>query len=198
MLSKYKVSLILVFVGIIFAIGGVVLSRSGIFDESKVEIIENGSKMEATPNLTEKIVVEIAGSVEKPGVYKIDKGNSRIDDLLVMSGGLSKDANREYVSKNINKAIKLSDGQKIYIPSIYEQKDVLSAKAEVSQDFISDNKININEASLEVLDTLPGIGQVYAKSIIEQRPYSEISELVSRGVIKQSLFEKIKDRIVVF
>ncbi len=114
---------------------------------------------------------------------------SRIDDLLVVAGGLSIEANRDYVSKNINRALKLSDGQKIYIPTINEKSDIASFKTQ---------SININNASLEELDSLSGIGPTLAKSIIEQRPYSNIDELQSKGILKKNVFEKIKDKITAY
>jgi len=58
--------------------------------------------------------------------------------------------------------------------------------------------MNINTVSLQTLDSLPGIGPVYAQNIIEHRPYSDVQELVSKGAIKQSLYDKIKNLISVY
>src|SRR3989304_2203822 len=57
---------------------------------------------------------------------------------------------------------------------------------------------NINSASKSVLEDLNGIGPVYAQKIIEQRPYSNIEELVSKKVIPKSTYEKIKNEISVY
>ncbi|HKC04714.1 MAG TPA: helix-hairpin-helix domain-containing protein, partial [Patescibacteria group bacterium] len=93
----------------------------------------------------------------------------------------------------------------IYIPKLNEQSQQLSAKIVLgdqtaSSGFSSDNieKVNINTASLSQLDSLPGIGPTYAQNIIEQRPYSNTTELVSKGAIKQSLYDKIKDKISIY
>jgi competence protein ComEA len=56
--------------------------------------------------------------------------------------------------------------------------------------------IDINSASADELDTLPGIGPALAKKIIDNRPYRAKNELVSKKVIPQSTYAKIKDQIV--
>ena len=52
---------------------------------------------------------------EKPGVYRLSQ-DDRIDDALIVAGGVSASADREWMEKFLNRAAKLSDGQKIYIP----------------------------------------------------------------------------------
>lgn len=57
-------------------------------------------------------------------------------------------------------------------------------------------KLDINSASFKDLKSLPGIGDVYAKKIIAGRPYKAKSDLVSKGILPQSIYNKIKDMIV--
>lgn len=168
--------------------------------QTKVEILDATTEKSDSKNIT----VEIAGEVIRPGVYKIPDG-SIIDDLVIIGGGFSGSADRVWVEKYLNRASKLTDGQKVYIPKVNEQSNVLSAKNDgvdqtVSSQNSTDSKllININTASLTQLDSLPGIGQVYGQSIIEHRPYSTINELLSKGVLKQSVFNKLKDLISVY
>lgn len=176
----------------------------------KIDIFSTGDKVEvlnstnAGPEGPQDIVVEISGSVEKAGVYKMKNGD-RVDDLLITAGGLSIDADREWVTKNINRASKLSDGQKIYI---YSQTEVTSANKnegiKLDQGILGaesqslGNLTNINTASLSKLIELPEIAQKRGEKIIEHRPYSDIQELVSKGVITQNIFEKIKNEISVY
>ena len=195
-LLKNKLVLAFIFLGIIFAGIGIFFIRRN-SGSSKVEILE--PKEETS---LQEIVVEVAGAVEKPGVYKFQNG-ARVDDALIAAGGLSFSADREWVEKMLNRAAKLTDGQKIFIPD--KQSSVLSAKKNEEYQNVSSNfsapggsLVNINTASAKELDSLPGIGQVYAQKIIEQRPYSNLEELVSKKVIPQSLYEKIKDKITVF
>ena len=57
--------------------------------------------------------------------------------------------------------------------------------------------ININTASFEELDTLPGVGKVIGQKIINNRPYSSIEELQTKKIVNKSTYEKIKDLITV-
>jgi competence protein ComEA len=56
--------------------------------------------------------------------------------------------------------------------------------------------MDINSASAEQLKSLPGIGDAYSKKIIDGRPYANKSQLVSRKVIPQATYDKIKDQII--
>lgn len=138
----------------------------------------------------EKIVVDVEGAVISPGVYSISS-KSRILDALAAAGGLSEDADRDWVEKNINLAKKASDGVKIYIPRTGEL--VLSETS--SSIGTAGPVININTASATDLDSLPGIGTVTSQKIIDGRPYGQIEELLSKKIVGQATFDKIKDKI---
>lgn len=166
------------------ALGYIFFRNGELPSSSKIEVLDASSEVK---NDVTQLVVEISGEVQKPGVYKLPNG-SRIDDLLIASGGLSGNADRELVAKNINRAAKLLDGQKIYIPPL---RQGFAGQGEVTNIGLT----NINTADLKTLDLLPGIGQVYAQNIIEHRPYSEISELVSKGAMPSNVYEKIKEKI---
>ena len=57
-------------------------------------------------------------------------------------------------------------------------------------------QVDINTASAAQLQAIPGVGDTYAKRIIKNRPYSSKDQLVSKGVLPQGVYNKIKDRIV--
>jgi competence protein ComEA len=196
-LFKYRYYLLVFLSGLILiGFGAFFWQNKSHLSSNKVEVLEGTTESQETSFL----VVEITGAVEKPGVYKLPQ-NSRTEDLLVMAGGFSADADRNWVDKNINRAAKLSDGQKVYI----YQSGVLSAENSGQYQSASgtwgsgqENLVNINAAGLSELDELPGIGPVYGQNIIDHRPYSKIEELTEKGVLKTSVFEKIKNLISVY
>jgi competence protein ComEA len=136
--------------------------------------------------------VDIEGAVVIPGVYKLTQ-NSIIQDALVASGGLSAAADRDWVSKNINLAAKLSDGAKIYIPKIGEI--TTSSPQTSTTDTSTSALVNINTASSDALDALPGVGPVTVDKIVNGRPYQNINELLDKKVVSSKVFSEIKDKI---
>lgn len=140
------------------------------------------------------IAVDVGGAVIKPGVYELKIG-ARVNDVLIISGGLSVEADRDWVEKNLNLAAKVTDGQKIYIPS----------KGETNQDeplykgssFVTD-KININTATIAELDSLWGVGEATARKIVDNRPYGAVEELLTKKSVKGNVYEAIKDNVSVY
>ena len=129
------------------------------------------------------IMVDLSGAVLQPGVYELER-SSRINDLLIKAGGLSAEADRDWVARNLNLADKLTDGQKFYLPFQGEES--------------SEDKININQASLSQLESLPGIGEKRARDIVEGRPYGVIDDLVNKGIISASVFAGMQEIIAVY
>jgi competence protein ComEA len=58
------------------------------------------------------------------------------------------------------------------------------------------DKIDINTATADQLKAVPGIGDAYSKRIIDGRPYTAKNQLVSRGILPQGVYDKIKDQII--
>ena len=141
-----------------------------------------------------QVTVDVAGAVEKPGVYKMPSG-SRIGDALVSAGGLSAEADREWVAKTLNLAEPVKDGGKIYIP---EKSQIINSQMANGEQGKSTNLININTASVGELDSLPEIGEARAKAIIANRPYGSSAELVSKAKIPASVYAKIKDLVSIY
>lgn len=201
-LIKYKLQILFLLVGLIFLGSAILLIKNDFFAPTKIEILDE--KVEGISDAKKEIIAEVSGAIEKPGVYHLPV-NSRIDDLLIEGGGLSGEADRVWIEKNLNRAAKLTDGQKVFIPSLNEQSQGESANKTIgginvaqSYNIPDSNLLNINTASLVELDTLSGIGPVYAQKIIDNRPYSNIEELISRKVLPQSTFDKIKSSINIY
>lgn len=186
--GKYWLPIALALLGLIFFVYGLIslLGSASKTNEIKFE------HEDLTASKESNIIVDVEGSVVNPGVYKLNQ-NSIIQDALVASGGLSSDADREFVSKNINLASKLIDGAKIYIPRVGERTSEVKGVSDASVGII-----NINDASAETLDTLPGIGSVTANKIITNRPYLTIDELLDKKIVSSKVFTQIKDKITAY
>ena len=148
-----------------------------------------------------EIVVHITGQVVNNGIVKL-KENSRIIDAIEAAGGATLDAN---LSK-INLAFALSDGQKVYIPSIDDEEEkeygTKGSGETVSEENNSINQsININTATSQQLQELPGIGEAIANRIIAYRnlngKFEKIEDIKNVSGIGEAKFNNIKDYICV-
>lgn len=155
-------------------------------EQENNKITEN-NKISQETKTNSPIYVDIDGAVNNPGVYELNNGD-RVNDAILMAGGLTENA----YTKNLNKARKLVDGEKIYI---FEENEAVND--EKSND---SNLININTASINDLMSLPGIGEVYAQRIIDFRNkslFASIDEIKNIEGIGDKTFEKIKDLITI-
>lgn len=186
-IDQYKIPIALSLVGLVLIIGG--LFSSGLF---KKTIKLQQFPKESLTNY-QKIKVDISGAVINPGVYEIETG-SRMEDLVKSSGGFSASASAEYISKTINLATKISDGQKVYIPFEGESPQY-SGVGVMGIQTTSSSKIGINSATGGQLEALPGIGAVTAEKIISKRPYQSVDELLIKKVVSKTVYDKIKDLV---
>ena len=151
----------------------------------------------------EKIVIHVTGEVKKEGIIKIDEGG-RISDAIDEAGGLTEEAD----IGRVNLAYELEDGQKIYIPNkkdknssdyITDGVDEIVLKDDELNGNSNTSYININKATTEELQSLNGIGESLAKSIIEYREtngkFKNKEDLKNVAGIGDSKYEKIKDNI---
>lgn len=193
-IQKNLLVIVLGAVGLIFLSYGLI-ALLGAKDSSSGIVFESGETASESAKMQTKITVDVEGAVVKPGVHELS-ANSRLQDGLISAGGLSEDANREWVSKNLNLAAKLTDGGKIYIPKAGENSGGIGGSGSTGS--LTTGQININSASESELDSLPGVGAVTAQKIISNRPYSSIEELLNKKVISSKVFSQIKEKIGVY
>jgi competence protein ComEA len=111
------------------------------------------------------VVVDLAGAVAKPGVYRLPAG-SRVNDAIERAGGATAKAEAEA----INLAARLSDGQQVVLPSRVRSPAGLAASADASATGADTaGPISLGTASVDELDTIEGIGPVTAQQIIDFR-----------------------------
>jgi len=167
-----------------------------------------GKPIELSPLPTPApLVVYVTGSVIRPGVYSLPR-LSRVSNAIEAAGGLSTDADQSAV----NLAARLLDGQKIVVPKISTpiQGTNIAATTTGSQKTAPqasvatpsiDNPLNLNTATQEQLDLLPGIGPTRAADIIAYRTqhgsYKTIDEIMKVSGIGQTTFDRIKALIYV-
>ncbi len=140
------------------------------------------------------INVYVSGAVNKPDVYALPV-NSIVKDAITAAGGATADADLD----RINLATKLTDQMQVDVP--HKGDAASSAPSNGTVPTTTGEKININTASAEELDKLPGIGPTTAKAIIDYRtqngPFKTIDGIKDVPRIGDSLFQKIKDQITV-
>lgn len=204
-LSLLKQNILLVVIssfGLIFLGVGLIsfLNKPGesqvVFESAEAGRTNMTDKTNGTDSQT--IFVDVSGEVVKPGLYELQQ-EARIADALEKAGGMTESADRDYVSQTVNLAQKLEDGSKLFIPSKTSQ--VLGKQTTGSgQDAYhsSSSTVNINKASVQELDKLPGIGAVRAQKIIDGRPYSEKRDLVTKKAVTQKIYEDIEGMISLY
>ena len=171
---------------------------------------------------TKKIKIDIKGLVVNPGVYELDE-NSRVIDAINAAGGLLEGANTGSI--NLSKILK--DENVIIIENKQEPEKIIEyvyqecncpkvndaclnnqevvnfqeeKKEESSRENNEENKIvSLNSATIEEIQSLPGIGESKAKAIIKYRDenglFQNVEDIKNVSGIGDSLFEKIKDYI---
>lgn len=191
----------------------IIKTEKGSENETNVLAKEELKEETNTETSVKEIVVDVKGSVKKPGVYKI-KENSRVTDAIDAAGGLSKNANTRFI--NLSKL--LSDGDVVVI---YSNEEIEDAKKEdkivvetpcICEEVKNDacykeettntnGKININTATINELMTLTGIGESKAKLIIEYRTqngnFKDIKDIMKVKGISETLFSKFKENITI-
>ncbi len=144
--------------------------------------------------------VDVGGAVQVPGVYRLPPG-SRVQDALAAAGGLRTDADLRAVSR----VRVLGDGEKLYVPAqgetpttAAEDGPVRAAAITVDQGAM---RIDLNTATLEELDTLPGIGLKTAQAILDYRQangqFKSVEDLLKVKGIGEATLAKIRDLVMV-
>ena len=159
-----------------------------------------GEPIELSPSGTPvPIMVYVSGSVESPGVYTLPYGSRTVDAVLA-AAGLSTDAD----TNALNMAKILQDGDRIHVPDIL-MDNINSDHGNVPDEpELSDTggpPLNLNNASVDDLVQLPGIGDIKAQSIVKYREengrFQTIEEIMEVDGIGQTIFDRINKLIKV-
>lgn len=143
------------------------------------------------------VTVHVAGAVRKPGVVTL-VGPSRVVDAVRAAGGPAEDA----LLDQLNLARVVADGERVYVPRRGEPTPPMPTPADTSGSSAAPSNtapVDLNTASEEELDRLPGIGPALAGRILEYRrahgPFRNVGQLVEVPGIGDKLLAQLRDRV---
>lgn len=147
---------------------------------NKLDLSYVGEATSESSLISNEIFVHVAGEVKKPGLYALSIG-SRVEDAIELAGGMTKSA----FEQSVNLARMVSDGEQI----------VVLDKSRVSTGAAAAEFISLNSATMEQLESLPGVGPAMAARIIEHREsigsFSDLTQLKDVSGIGDKLYAKI-------
>jgi competence protein ComEA len=140
-------------------------------------------------------VVDVQGGVAEPGIRELPAG-SRVADAIAAAGGYATDADLEAAAAGINLAQPLIDGGQVRVPRIGEGIAVVpSTGAGDPKSGTGGGMVNLNTATPEELEALPGIGPVTVQKIVaarQEQPFASLEDAVQRGVIHRGQLEDLQ------
>jgi competence protein ComEA len=144
-----------------------------------------------------RVAVHVAGRVRHPGLVRLPAG-SRVQDAIRAAGGAAPGADLDAV----NLARKLTDGEQIRVPAPGDPAPpaVPGVAGPAGPGTAPAAPLDLNTATVEQLDTLPGVGEVTAGRIVAYRtahPFTAVDELLEVPGIGQRRFDQLKDLVTV-
>ena len=158
------------------------------------------SRQPSPTKTPEPILVQISGKVVSPGIYSLQQ-DARLQDLIDLAGGLAADADKN----RVNGAALLRDGDYFYIPGVDETIPETAANSPVNLNVDLDSEydypLDLNTATQEALESLPGIGPTKAEDIIAYRDlhgrFTSVDELSNVSGIGEVTVESLREYLYV-
>jgi competence protein ComEA len=175
----------------LLVLAGRYLIRSGTPEPPRsARIVSEQSRPAESP----KLVVHVVGAVRRAGLYRLAEG-SRIADALARAGGATPKADLTVV----NLAAPLSDGVQVVVPRRTPVAGTASHEASGSSAGAPAGPVNLNTATLEELDALPGVGPVTAQKILDYRQqnggFASVDELDAVPGIGPARMEQLREAV---
>lgn len=150
-------------------------------------------QVSSSPSPSVTLIVDVAGAVRQPGVYEFAEGD-RVIDAIERAGGSLVKADLSL----LNLAAPLADGTQILVPKAGQGGAGVPGGSTPGS---TSGLININSASETELETLSGIGEVLAATIVEYRtqngPFASVEELMDVSGIGPATLDEIRDQVTV-
>ncbi len=151
------------------------------------------------PAVSGTIFVDVEGAVVEPGIRELPAG-SRVADAIAAAGGYASDADLEAAAAAINLAQPIGDGEQVQVPRVGEaQPGPASPEPAMAGDGSGSSGtaglVDLNTATPEQLEALPGIGAVTVQKIVaarQERPFASLEDALERGVIHRGQLEDIQ------
>lgn len=144
--------------------------------------------------LAQKVAVEVLGAVATPGVYWLE-GDARVQNALDAAGGALPGADLT----GLNLARRLDDEEQLVVP--FANQPAAPPQATPKGTTPAGGRVNVNTATVEQLDTLPGIGPALAGRIVAYRqqhgPFASVEELSNVSGISPNMVDELRDKITV-
>jgi len=196
---------------LVVAIGGL------LFLARPEPVVEVAGEVEASPGVDAAggsarpasdgsvVVVEVGGAVARPGLYRLPTG-SRVADAIEAAGGFGARVDAALADRQLNLASPLHDGDEIHVPLRGEAGPAAGGggatggSGNAGGTAAAGAPIDLNAATAEQLDTLPGIGPVTAAKIVaarEERRFTAIDDLGTRKVLGPATLDKIRALVTV-
>jgi competence protein ComEA len=145
------------------------------------------------------IFVDVEGAVAEPGIRELPTG-SRVADAIAAAGGYGTDADLAAAATAINLAQPLTDGEQVRVPAVGDavagQPSTAPASADAGAGAAGTaGLVDLNTATPEELEALPGIGPVTVQKIVaarQERPFTSLEDAVERGVMHRGQLEDIQ------
>jgi competence protein ComEA len=142
------------------------------------------------PTSAVEVMVQAAGAVVSPGVYRLPLG-ARVQDVITAAGGPTAAANLQAVAL----ASKIVDGQRVYVPAVGESVTTDTVPAPPPA------PLDLNQATVEQLDALPGVGPTTAQAIVDYRsrhgPFTSVDDLLQVRGIGAAKLDGFRDLVTV-
>jgi competence protein ComEA len=167
---------------------------------SSVPALSTDATDATAPTTVDQLVVQAAGAVVHPGVYKVP-ADARVNDLVQIAGGFAPDADPDQVTL----AATLTDGERVYVPRVGESvmppPGTSGSNAPGSGSASPRGPVDLNHASEADLEALPGIGPALAQAIIDYRsqhgPFRSVDGLSDVRGIGPTKLEQLRPLVKV-
>ena len=139
------------------------------------------------------IVVDVEGGVAEPGIRELPAG-ARLADAIAAAGGFGPDADLDAAAVTLNLASLLTDGAQVRVPRLGDTMAVASPAAG-EPDAGDGGLVNLNTATPEELEALPGIGPVTVQKLVAARaeaPFTSLEDAVERGILDRGQLEDLQ------